>query len=248
MKCHIIVAALSNLQCEETADGTRVLTHCLFPNFDQVPVYIQTHLDGFLVHDAGAGFDIAFDEGHNATSMKGLMREFSALYGADTDDHRIYARALSPDWLPSAVMSVANASAAAATALVTGAGDDRVEDREFRERTYLALCDAFKSDHVPRRIKKRGRTGKLYTFAFGVTHKSSIALVDTVTPNAISVASRFTSFSAVGGRKEYGAFLAYKRELAGADSALLSEVADVLPLEALVASIEREFRARTNVQ
>ena len=248
MKCDLIVASLSDLQCEETPDGARILTHCLYPNFDQVAVYVQTHLDGFLVHDGGAGFDIAFDEGHNATAMKGLMREYSALFGADTDDHRIFARALSADWLPNAVMSVANASASAATALVTGAGDDRIEDREFREKTYRTLVDAFKDENVPRRIKRRGRTGKLYTFAFGVAYKSSVALVDTVVPNAISFASRFTSFSAVGGRKEFGAFLAYKRPLATEDSALLAEVADVVPLEALVASIEREFSVRTSIQ
>ena len=246
MKCDLIVAALTDLQCEETADGARILTHCLYPNFEQVAVYVQTHLDGYLVHDGGAGYDIAFDEGHNSTTMKGLMREFSALYGADTDDHRIFARALSPAWLPNAVMSVANASASAATALVTGTTDDRVEDREFREKTYLTLRDAFKEENVPRRVRRRGRTGKLHRFAFGVTHKGAIALVDTVVPNAISVAARFTSFSAVGGRKEYGAFLAYKRLLANEDSALLAEVADVVPLEALVASIEREFRVRTS--
>lgn len=248
MKCDLIVSALSDLQCEDTPYGTRVLTHCLLPNFEQVAVYIQTHLDGFLVHDGGAGFDVAFDEGHNSSLVKGFMREFSALYGADSNDYQIFARALSPAWLPSAVLSVANASAAAANALVASAGDDRTEDREFRERTYSALCDAFNSDHVPRKIKRRGRTGKLYTFAFGVTHKNSVVLVDTVTPNPISVASRFTSFSAVGGRKDYGAFLTYVRELPAPDSALLSEVADVLPLEALVASVEREFRIRTNVQ
>lgn len=248
MKCDLTVAALADLQCEETADGARILTHCLYPNFDQVAVYVQTHLDGFLVHDNGACFDIAFDEGQSPTAMKGTMREYSALFGADTDDHRIFARALSGEWLASAIMSVANASSSAATALLNSASDDRVEDREFRERTYLTLCDAFNSKHVPRRIKRRGRTGKLYTFAFGVTYKSEVALIDTVTPNAISVASRFTAFSATGGRKEHGAFLAYKRTLSNADSALLAEVADIVPLEALVASIEREFRIRTVIQ
>lgn len=248
MKCDLILAALSNLQCEKTSEGTRILTHCMYPNFDQVAVYVQTHLDGFLVHDGGAGYDFAFDEGYHATAVKGLMRDYSGFYGADTDGHRIFARAISPEWLPSAVMSVANASAGSATALVNGAADDRAEDKEFRERAFLVLCDAFKSEHVPRRIKRRGRTGKLYTFAFGVTYKNSIALVDTVTPNALSVASRFTSFSAVGGRKDFGTFLAYKRALSNEDAALLAEVADIVPLESLVGSIEREFRVRTTVQ
>lgn len=248
MKCDMVLSALVKMQCEETEDGARVLTHCLYPNFTQVPVFVQTHLDGFLVHDGGACFDFAYDDGHNPSIVKGLMREFSALYGADTDDHRIFARALSPMWLQSTVLSVANASAAVTTAMVTGAADERTEDREFREHTYLTLCNAFKEKNVPRRVKQRGRTGKVYTFAFAVNHKDTIALVDTVVPNAISVASRFTSFSAIGGRKNQGAFLAYNRPLANEDSALLAEVADVVPLEALVASIEREFNVQNRVR
>lgn len=248
MKCDLIVSALSRFQCEATEDGARILTHCLYPNFGQVAVYVQTHLDGFLVHDGGAGYDFAYDEGLSATSMKALMREFAAMYGADTDDHRIFARALSPDWLASVVLSVANASAAAATALVNSATADRADDKEFREHTFATLCQAFTESRVPRRVQRRGRTGKLYTFAFGVTFKNSVALVDTVSPSPISVASRFTSFSAVGGRGSNGAFLAYNRPLASADSALLAEVADVVPLEVLVASIEREFRAKASLQ
>lgn len=247
MKCDLIIAALSNLQCEETADGTRVLTHCLYPNFEQVAVYVQTHLDGFLVHDGGGCFDLAFDHGFNPSIVKGLMRDHAALYGADSDDHRIFSRARTPDWLPNVVMSVANASAATANAQVISATDDRFEDREFKERTYQALRDAFHEDHVPRRIKRRGRTGKMYTFAFGVTFRDRVALVDTVTPNSISIASRFTSFSAVGGRNSGGAFLAFNRPLATEDSALLSEVADVLPLSALVSSIERNFKIESSI-
>lgn len=248
MKCDLIVSALSRFQCEETGEGTRILTHCLYPNFGQVAVYVQTHLDGYLVHDGGAGYDFAYDEGLSATSIKALMREYAAMYGADTDDHRIFARALSPDWLVSVVLSVANASAAAATALVNSATADRADDKEFREHTFVTLCQAFTESRVPRRVQRRGRTGKLYTFAFGVRFKNSIALVDTVSPSPISVASRFTSFSAVGGRGSNGAFLAYNRPLASADSALLAEVADVVPLEILVASIEREFRAKASLQ
>lgn len=241
MKCDLIVAALSDLQCEQTEDGARVLTHCLYPNFEQVAVYIQTHMDGFLVHDGGEGFDFAFMEARNPTALKGHMRDFSALYGVDSDDHRIFGRALSPEWLPNVVMAVANAAAAATNALVMSRSEQ--DDGEFRERTFDTLKAAFTEDNVTRRVKRRGRTGRLYSFAFSVAFHDQMALVDTVTPNPISVSTRFTSFSAVGARTLGGAFLTYSRPLANEDSALLSEVADVLPLEALVASIEREISA-----
>lgn len=246
MKCDTIVSILSNLQCHETAEGACVLTHCLYPNFEQVAVYVQSHLDGFLVHDGGVGFDFAFMEGRNPTALKTHMREFASMYGVDSDDHRIFGRALTPEWLPNVVMAVANASSTAVNALLSA----RVEqdDREFREQTYEALRDAFTSDNVIRRIKRRGRTGRLYSFAFGVSFRDHVAIVDTVTPSPISVSARFTSFSAVGARSLGGAFLTYNKPLAGADAALLSEVADVVPLQALIASIEREQSATRSFQ
>lgn len=241
MKCDTIISALSDLQCRETAEGARVLTHCLYPNFEQVAVYVQSHLDGFLVHDGGAGFDFAFLEGRNPTNLKTHMRDFASMYGVNSDDHRIFGRALTPEWLPNVVMAVANASSTAVNALVSARADQ--EDREFREQAYEALRDAFTSDNVARRVKRRGRTGRLYSFAFGVLFRDQVALVDTVTPSPISVSTRFTSFSAVSARDSGGAFLTYSKPLTGADAALLSEVADVVPLQALIASIEREQSA-----
>jgi hypothetical protein len=249
MDCDLITAALNNLQCERTFDGLRVLSHCLYPNFEQVPVYVQTHMDGFLVHDGGEAYDLAFLEGRSPSALKAFMREYASLFGVDSDDHRIFGRALTHDWLPNVIMAVANASAAAANALVMSKSDlAKQDDNEFREHAFQILREAFTDKRVPRRVKRRGRTGKMYTFAFGVTLKEKMSLVDVVAPSSISVASRFTTFSAVTPRAFGGAFLAYNRDLASEDAALLSEVADVLPLDALVASVERSFDAATILQ
>lgn len=248
MKCDLIVSALANLQCEETPDGSRAVTHCLYPNFEQVAVYIQSHLDGYVVHDGGKCFDLAFDDGISPSTLKAMMHDYAALFGAESDEHRIFARARSAEWLPSVVMSVANASAAVAAAHIMDRHEDRSIDRELREHTYEVLRSAFSKDNVPRSVRQRGRTGKYYTFAFGVTFKDKIALIDTVTPNSISVASRFTSFSAVGARDAGGAFLTHNRPIAKEDSALLAEVADVVPFDTLVRSIERGFQLSSRMQ
>jgi len=241
--CDQITAALSQMQCEETPDGFRVLTHCLYPNFEQVAVYVQTHLDGFLVHDAGDGFDLAFLEGRSPSALKAHMREFAALYGVDSDGRRIFGRAMTPEWLPNVLLAVANASSSAVNALVSDGLADASSDEsdELVERAYTALREAFTDKQVNRRVKRRGRTGRLYTFAFGVAIGSRTALVDTVTPNQISIASRFTSFSEVGVRSLGGAFLAHARPIPNEDAALLAEVADVVPLESLSASVQRRI-------
>jgi len=242
--CDLITAALSQMHCEETADGFRVVTHCLYPNFDQVAVYVQKHLDGFLVHDGGEGFDFAFLEARNPTALKAYMREFAALFGVDSDGHRIYGRAMSPDWLPNVLLAVANAAAAASSAVVSpGLDVQSDESQELAEQTYAQLRQAFSDKEVHRRIKRRGRTGRLYTFAFGVSVGSQSSLIDTVTPNQISVASRFTSFSAVSARTLGGAFLTHDRPIPNEDAALLAEVADVVPIEALLASVQRRMSA-----
>src|SRR5690606_31938936 len=95
----------------------------LYPNFEPIAVYVQRHGDGFLVHDAGEGYDLAFLEARNPNLLKGHMREFAALYGVDCDNHRIFGRAISADWLPNVIMAVANAAAAASNALVSATAD-----------------------------------------------------------------------------------------------------------------------------
>lgn len=243
MTCDLITAALSDMQCEETSEGFRVLTHCLYPNFEQVAVYVQNHLDGFMVHDGGEGFDFAFLEARNPNLLKTYMREFAALYGVDCDGRRIFGRAMTPEWLPNVLLAVANAASAAATAVLSSASDEVQSDEseEIAEKTYGVLRQAFTENQVHRRVKRRGRTGRLYTFAFGISAGPNSSLVDTVTPNQLSVASRFTSFSAVSARSLGGAFLAHIRPMANEDSALLAEVADVVPLDALLASLERRM-------
>jgi hypothetical protein len=39
--------------CEETPDGARVATHCLYPSFEAVHVYVVRVDDKFYVHDGG---------------------------------------------------------------------------------------------------------------------------------------------------------------------------------------------------
>ena len=241
MTCDLISAALSDLQCEETREGFRVLTHCLYPNFEQVAVYVQKHLDGFMVHDGGEGFDFAFLEARNPDLLKAYMRDFAALYGVDCDGHRIFGRAMTPEWLPNVLLAVANAASCAANASAGSENAQSDESEEIVEKAYSVLRQAFTEKQVRRRVKRRGRTGRLYTFAFGISEGPKSSLVDTVTPNQLSVASRFTSFSAVSARSLGGAFLTHTRPIANEDSALLAEVADVVPLEALLASIERQM-------
>lgn len=246
MICDLIGASFDGLQCENTAEGARIVTHCLHPSFDPVAVYVQRHLDGFLVHDGGEAFDLAWLENRNAKALTRLMHECAMRFGVECDDHRIFGRALNQDWLPNVIMAVANAAAAATGALLhSDLGLSDVEDSDLREQTYAILKEAFTDKRVPRRVDRRGRTGKKFKFAFGVQLGAQTALVDTVVPNPISVSSRYTAFAAVSARSLGGAFITHNVALAPEDSGLLAEVADVVPLASLAAHIEQELSARS---
>ena len=52
------------LLCEETPEGARVATHCLYPSFESVRVFVARLSDGFNVHD-----------GSGAITRRGFMEE-----------------------------------------------------------------------------------------------------------------------------------------------------------------------------
>ena len=137
-------------------------------------------------------------------------------------------------------------SAAAATSqlLTRDMGASEAEDSDLRDQAYAVLREAFIDKRVTRRVDRVGRTGKRFKFAFGVYLRDHVALVDTVTPSPISVSSRFTAFSAVDARSYEGAFVTHNVSLAPEDAGLLTKVADVVPLGALVAHVEAKSAAR----
>ncbi len=52
MTCEDILAALAGeATCEQTPSGMRVETHCLYPSFDPVDVFVVRHGEGFIVTD-----------------------------------------------------------------------------------------------------------------------------------------------------------------------------------------------------
>jgi hypothetical protein len=250
MSCDAIMAALGPIDCQMTDQGARIVTQCLHPSFNPVAVYIQKHVDDrYIVHDGGEAFDIAWSEGRNPASLGRYLREQAVRYGVDYDEPRLSVRALTSAWLPNCIMAVSNAAAAATNAMMQSDVEQmQTGDADLRERVYVKLCEAFSESHVPRKVTRKSRYGKPYRFDFAVRFGSAYALVDTVTPSGISVASKFTAFSAVDARIMGGAFAVHDQTLAHEDVALLSEVADVVPLSGLVASLEREASARTRIQ
>jgi hypothetical protein len=116
MPCAEVSVALSTFSaCEETPEGARVPTHCLYPSFETVFVYVARVGDGFHVHDGRGAYESARLHGRDASvSANAVAHEAKHFHLQYADDHAIIANVVSAEWLESAILSVANASALAA--------------------------------------------------------------------------------------------------------------------------------------
>lgn len=104
--------------CEETNEGARIPTHCLYPSFDVVHVYIAKFGDGYKVHDSGGAFRSAWGHGRDAPIITRFLHREAARYRLEVKDHVVIAYVPSHEWLVSGILAVANASASAANGAV----------------------------------------------------------------------------------------------------------------------------------
>ena len=146
MICDDIRIALSEGEvCEETDDrGARIFTHCLYPSFEPVAVYVARKGDGYVVTDGGGASASAYLHGREELG-KVLLRE-CARFGVDCKEDTVVADVVSADWLRAAILAVANASAAAATSAL-----ERVAvaaERVLADKIYEGLYDALSDDVV----------------------------------------------------------------------------------------------------
>src|SRR4051794_27825100 len=115
--CDDIKAALSAFEaCTETDEGSRVTTHCLYPSFDQVNVFVVRIGEGFRIHDGGGAVRSAWLHGREESLVSRMLTKQATRYQIRVQDDSLIADAPSIEWLASAVLAVANASAAAAHA------------------------------------------------------------------------------------------------------------------------------------
>lgn len=108
---HALVAYGS---CEETSEGARIPTHCLYPSFGVVHVYVAKFGDGYKVHDSGGAFRSAWEHGRDAPIITRFLHREAERYRLEVKDHVVIADVRGLEWLESGILAVANASASAA--------------------------------------------------------------------------------------------------------------------------------------
>lgn len=220
-----------------TEGGARVKTHCLFPSFEPVYVYVAGMGEGFHVHDGGAAHAIAWDHGRDARIVGKYLGEAATRYGLTVDNSTLLARIETPDWLPSAILSVANASSHAAGAAVEHAA--RAATETLQARIFDTLVHHFTKDHVVKDYERVGGSGKTHTFDFALVERDRIVVVDAVSPHPVSVAARYTAFSDTRATDRARGLAVFDRALAAPDKTLLNQVAEVVPFKSLKPGVQR---------
>jgi hypothetical protein len=239
--CDEIKTALSQFElCEMREEEARVVTHCLYPSFDPVPVFVRPWGEGYILHDGGEASATAWLHARDDKLTTRYLRQAAERYGLSYENKRIQARIASKDWLYSGIVSVSNAAAWGAHACVDHVYRSEVE--ALKDRISDNLARRFSKNHVRQEVTRRGESGRTYRFDFELRENDFSFLIEAVTPHPASISSKYVAFSDTRGTF-YGSGLAiFDRDINSEDKTLLSQVADVVPAAKMLERIEYELQ------
>lgn len=231
--CDEVRAVLAHFdRCEGTPDGARIATHCLYPSFAPVNVFIAKLGDGYKVHDGAEAYNTAWLHGRNDAVIGNALREECARFHLELSDQTIFASAPTLEWLASAIVSVANASATAATAAV--ARIQAVAEEALFEKIERVLKGSFDIAQIKTNIEVIGKSGGKRRFDFSVhsIDAGTDLLISGVAPHPGSVSSKYVAFADTDIQPSHK-LAVYDRPLSTDDVALLQQVGSIVPLTGL---------------
>lgn len=242
MSCDATTAALARFHdVVETDDGCRILTHCLYPSFDPVVVYVVAIGESFRVHDRGGAERVAWLHGRDDKLITKVMNRYASRYGLTVKDGALIGDARDASWLPSAILSVANASSSVANAVVDKAL--AAAEDELAEAVFGVLRRRVGERNVARRFEVSGNSGRTYRFDFGIVRRDrQPILIDTVVPHHSSISHKYVAFSDVATSDSSGPerWAIFDKPLSPDDASLMRQVADLVPVTRLDDAMVRE--------
>jgi hypothetical protein len=242
MSCDEINKAMAEfMRCEETGAGARIATHCLYPSFEAVKVFVSKVGDSYDVHDGMGAYNTAWLHGRDEAMIMNSIRDFVARFHLTLNVRTIIGRAKSIDWLPNAIISVANASALAAhdaVAKMTAAAEQALVDRIAEN-----LAEAVGPRGYDKDVDIRGVSGGLrhFDFIIGRTRPQSI-FINAILAHQNSINSKYVSFADTEADKGFK-WAVHDHPLDNDDILLLQQVASVVPFASIRAGMQR-FRGQ----
>lgn len=234
MICEDVRAAMGAGEvCEETELGARVATHCLYPSFSPVHVYVSKLGHGYRVTDAGGAVRSAWNHGREEVHSGRFLSREAARYHLKVSGTALIADAPSLEWLRAAVLAVANASASVAHAAVGKAA--AAAEKVLRDRIYDALSHTAPAADIRSDVEVVGASGDKRHFDYGVrTDDGHTLLLSAVAPHHSSIYAKYVAFADTKELDEgLARFAVYDRPLDSGDVSLMMQVADLVPINAL---------------
>ena len=243
MICDQITAALAELSgCAVTTEGSCITTQCLYPSFDPVHVYVVGFGEGFRVHDGGGAARSGWDHGKESSAVRRALARQAVFHQIKVVEDALVSEVPTIDWLAPAILSVANASATAAFAVVDRSAPN--SDDGLKERVFEILSGAAPVRNVARNFEMTGKSGKRHLFDFGLRLTGDEwLLIDTISPHHVSISSKYVAFADTKNQSDMISrrFAVYDKELETDDATLIQQVADLVPLRGLSGGIKREL-------
>ncbi len=218
--------------CKVNGQDAIVTTHCLYPSFEAVTVYIHKTREGFRVHDDGNAFASSWLHGRDSRQISHEIDKVASQYHLKVKFNELYVEVINVEWLYSAVLAVANGSAHAANNSVNK--HVAVTEKSLRDNIGNVLNKpSFKAFSVKSEVELVGGSGNSYRFDFVIDKPNTpiSLLIDVITPHHASISHKYTAFSDIisGGLPRGNNFAIFERELRSNDSTLMSQVADLVP-------------------
>ena len=244
MTCDEIRKAMAEFNaCEHTAEGARIATHCLYPSFEYVRVFVVKVGDGFHVHDGAGAYNAAWLHGRDDEMIKRSLDDAAERFRLHVSGTALVGNVKSLDWLTSAILSVANASSIAAHDAVAKIA--AAQEEALVNRIAKSLAEAVGPRYIKelsRNVNIRGFSGGLRHFDFVLGREGSKKiLINSVTPHRNSISAKYVSFADTEGDPK-DKFAVHDRDLDNDDTLLLQQVASVVPLTSLVAGTQRYLK------
>lgn len=240
--CAAIQRAMSQFAiCTQTSEGAVIATHCVYPSFDPVNVYVRRDGNGFIVSDGGEAVGVAWDHGRDNQMAARCLAEAATRFGITFSLRAFECRVPSEDWLQGAVLAVANAASWGTQNAIDHIARAALDI--LRDEMRLALDRAFHARQIDVKPERVGDSGAHHVFDFAVTIGERRAFVSAMTPHPASINAKYTACSDVARRHHRpGLFIVHNQPLNDQTFSLFRPVANVVTFERMIPGLERELQ------
>lgn len=236
MICEDVRAAMGSGEvCEETDAGARVVTHCLYPSFEPVELFVTKIGEGYRVTDGGRAVRSVWNHGRPEKMADRLLDREAARYHLKVSGSALVAEVPSISWLRAAILATANGSAAVAHAAVAKVA--AASESVLKERIFIALSGLVRPESIGADYEIVGTSGDTRTFDYGVKpdDTDTLLVVSAVAPHHSSVYAKYAAFGDTQGLgPSLSRFAVFGKPLATGDVSLMLQVTDdLMPIAAL---------------